>query len=104
MELFENRRCSFASITVGDNPSKCVFDKLKFAHVKTGQTTEERIAVITWSTPQGISLWGSRHICEILSNPLDIIHSNETRLTMRTSPDTKVLFTATAGCTKLPIF
>ena len=29
-----------------DNPSKCVLNTLQFAHLETGQTPEDRVAVI----------------------------------------------------------
>ena len=33
IELFENRRCPCAYVTVCDNHSKCVLNTLHFAHV-----------------------------------------------------------------------
>ena len=43
--LFENRRCPCLSVTVCDNPSKCVLNTLQLATVEYGQTPEERVAV-----------------------------------------------------------
>ena len=41
-ESFENRRYQ----CVCNNSSKCVLNKLQFVHVDTGQTPEERVAII----------------------------------------------------------
>ena len=46
MESFENRRCLYVFVTDYNNPSKCVFNTLQFAHAETGQTPEETVAVI----------------------------------------------------------
>ena len=43
MELLENGRCLFGSIT--DNPSKCVLDILQFAHVETGEISELYVTI-----------------------------------------------------------
>ena len=55
MESFENWRCPCVFATVCDNPSKCVLNTLEFAHVETGQTPEERVAVIKATAHQDIS-------------------------------------------------
>ena len=49
MESFRNRRC-FVSISVCDNPSKSILDTLQFVHVKTGQSSEERSAIVKMTT------------------------------------------------------
>ena len=75
MESFENRRCPCSFVTVGDNPSKC-------AHVETGQTPEERFAVIKVTTHQGISCrQDSSLISQILSNLPEVSHLNKACLT-----------------------
>ena len=42
--------------TVCDNPRKYVLNTLQCAHVETGQTPEERVAVIKVTTHQGITV------------------------------------------------
>ena len=64
MESFENRKCPCVFVTVCDNPS--VLNTLQFSHVKTGQTPEERVAVIKVSTHQGISHQDSSLISQVL--------------------------------------
>ena len=46
MESFENRRYPCVIVTVCDNPRKHVLNTLRFVHVETRQTLEERVAVI----------------------------------------------------------
>ena len=41
-------------VTVCDNLSKCVLNKLQIAHFETGLTPEERVAGIKATTHQGI--------------------------------------------------
>ena len=81
MELFENRRCLCVFVTLCDNPSKCVLNKLQFAHVETRQTPEERVAVIKASTPQHISSQESSLNSQVLSNLPEIMNLNEACLT-----------------------
>ena len=57
------------SITVYDNPSKCVLNALQFAYVETGWISEERDAVVKKTTHQGISCQDSSLIHQILPNP-----------------------------------
>ena len=71
MELFENRRCPCVFVTVYDNTSKCVLKILQLAHVETGQTSG-LIKLI-----KVISRQDSSPICQILSNPPEIMHLNE---------------------------
>ena len=52
MELFENWRCPEVSITVYDNLSECVLNRLQFVHVETGQTSEKRVAVVRHLLPE----------------------------------------------------
>ena len=52
MESVENRKCLCVSITVYDNPSKCILDTLVFAHVTTRQTSEEKIAMVDNYSPR----------------------------------------------------
>ena len=102
MELFENRRCLCVFVTVCDNPSKCVLNTLQFAYVETGQTPEERVAVIKVTTHQSISCQDNSLISQILSNPPEITNLNEACLTniadmiskgeISIKPDTKVLY------------
>ena len=68
-------------VTVCDNPDKCVMNTLQFAHVETGQTPEERVAVIKVTTYQGIGCQDSSLICQILVNQPKIMHLNEACLT-----------------------
>ena len=56
---------------------------LQFAHVKTGQTYEERIAIVKTTTHQGTCCQERRLICHILSNTLETTHLNETSITTR---------------------
>ena len=77
MKLFENRICLCVFVTVCDNPSKCVLNTLQFAHLETGQTPEERVAVIQVTTHQGISHQDSSLISQVLSNPPEIMNLNE---------------------------
>ena len=81
METFGNRRFSCVFVTVCDNPSKCVLNTLQFVHVETGQTPEERVAVINVTTHQGISRQDSSLISQVLSNPPEITNLNEACLT-----------------------
>ena len=46
MESFEHRRYPCVFVTVCDNSGKCVLNSLEFAHVETGHTPEDRVAVI----------------------------------------------------------
>ena len=80
MGSFENRACPFVSITVYDNPSKCISGTLEFAHVKTRQTSEERIAIVKVTTHPGICRQDSNLICQILSTLSEIIYLNKTSL------------------------
>ena len=41
-------------LLVCDNPKKCIFDTLRFAHVKTGETSEDRITIVNTTTHQSI--------------------------------------------------
>ena len=61
MELFENRRCLYLSITVFDSPSKCVLDTVQFVHIKSRETCEERIEVVKTTTHQDIRRLGRIH-------------------------------------------
>ena len=85
-------------VTVCANPSKCVLDTLQFAHVETGQTPKERVAVMKETTHQSSSHQDSSFICQILSNSPKITHLNEARLTniskgeISIKPDTKFLY------------
>ena len=81
MESFENRGCLCVFITVCDDPNKCVLNILQFSYVETGQTPEERVAVIKSTTLQGICRQDSSLSCQILSNPPELTHSNEACLT-----------------------
>ena len=102
MDSFENRRCPCVFVTVCDNPSKCVLNTLLFAHFETGQTLEERVAVIKATGHQGIGCQDSSLISQVLSNPPEITNMNETCLTnfadmiskgeISIKPDTKVLY------------
>ena len=84
------------------NPSKCVSNTLQFEHVETGQTPEERVAVIKATTHQGIGFHDRSLISHILSKPPEITHLNETCLTniadiiskggISVKPDIKVLY------------
>ena len=80
MGSFENTRCLCLFVTVCDNPSKCVLNTLQFADVETGQTPEERAAVMKVTTHQGINCQDGNLISQILSSPPDIMHLNETSL------------------------
>ena len=82
--------CTISSIfvTVCDNPSKSVLNTLQFAHVDTGQTPEERVAVVKETTHQGISRQDSSLISQVLSNPPDKVRKGEIII----KPDTKVLY------------
>ena len=53
-------------VTVCDNPSKCALNILQFVHVKTGQTPEERIAVIKAPIHQGTGRQDMKHVLQIL--------------------------------------
>ena len=100
MESFENR-CPRLFVTVCDNPIKCLLNALQFAHAETGQTPEERVAVIKVTTHQCISHQDSSLISQVLSNPPKITNLNKACLTniadmvskgeIRIKPDTKVL-------------
>ena len=71
-------------------------------HVETGQTPEERVAVIKTTGHQGIDCQDSSFISQVLSNPLEITNLNEACLTniadmiskgeISIKPDTKVLY------------
>ena len=67
-------------VTVCDNPSKCV-NTLQYAHVETGQTPVERVAVIKANTHQGISRQDSNRISQVLPNPPEITNFKEACLT-----------------------
>ena len=64
-------------ISVYNNPCKCVLNALQFAHVETGQTPEERVAVIKATTHQGISCQDSSLISQVQSNSPEITNLNE---------------------------
>ena len=49
-------------------------------HIETGQTSEKRVAVVQMSTHQDICCQESCLISQILSNPPEILHFNETSL------------------------
>ena len=78
---------------------------------ETGQTPDERVAVIKAATHKGISCKYRTLICQILSDLPEITYLNETCLTniakmikkgeINIKTDTKVL-TTTAGCMELP--
>ena len=68
-------------VTVCNSPSNCVLNTLQFAHVGTGQISEERVAVSKETTHQGIGHQDSSLICQIPSNPPEITHLNEGSLT-----------------------
>ena len=68
MESFENIRCPCVLVTVCDNPSNCVLNTLQFVRVETGQTPEERVAVIKETTHQGISCQDSSLISQVLES------------------------------------
>ena len=80
----------------------CFEYTLQFAHVETGQTPEERVAVIKVTTNQDISCQSSSLISQILSNLPEITYLNEACLTyiadmiskgeISIIPDTKVLY------------
>ena len=55
-------------LTVCDNPCKCVLNTLQFAHLETGQTPEETVAVIEAITHQGNCCQNSSLISQVLSN------------------------------------
>ena len=59
--------------TVCDNLNKCILNTLQFVHGENGQNPEERVAVIKLTTHQGIGCKDSSLICQILSNPPEII-------------------------------
>ena len=84
MELLENRRCPCVFVTVCDNPRKCILNTLQLAHVETGQTAKERVAVIKATTHQGISRQDSSLISQVLSNPPEVTNLNEACLTNMT--------------------
>ena len=75
---------------------------MQFAHVETGQTPEERVAVIQATTHQGISYQDSHLISQVLSKPPGITNLNDAGLTniadmvskgdISIKPDTKVLY------------
>ena len=67
--------CVFAKVC--NNPGKCVLNTLQFAHVDSGQTPIERVAVIKVTTQQGISHQDSSLINQVLSNPPEIKNLNE---------------------------
>ena len=81
MESFENGRCLCVFVTVCDNPGKCILLTLQFAHVETGKTPEEKVAVIKVTTHQGINRQDSSLICQILIDLPEIMHLNEGCLT-----------------------
>ena len=78
------------------------FEYMQFAYVETGQTPEERVAVIKATTDKGISCQDSSLICQILSNLHEIMHLNEAYLTHITDiiskgqfsikPNTKIFY------------
>ena len=74
MKYFENRRCLCVSITVCvTNPKKYILNTLEFAHVKTGQTSEERVAIVKTTTQQIICYQANSLIYQLLlSNPPEI--------------------------------
>ena len=43
MEKFKNRRCPCVFVTVCDNPSKCVLNTLKFAHVELNRLLKREL-------------------------------------------------------------
>ena len=71
-------------------------------HVETGQTPEERVAVIKATGHQGIGYQDSSLISQVLSNMPEIMNLNEVCLTdivnmiskgeISIKPDTKVLY------------
>ena len=100
---------------VCDNPIKCVLNTLvlQLAHVETGQTPEERVAVIKATIHQGISRQDSSLIWQILFNRPKITHLKEECLTnivdmiskgeISIKPDNKVLYNCLMhGITKHP--
>ena len=80
MESLENWRYLSVFLTVCDNPSKGILNTLQFAHVETGHTPEERVAVIRATAHQSMDHQDNSLICQILSNPPEITHLNETWL------------------------
>ena len=60
-----------------DNPSKCILDTLKSRHVKTGDTSEKRIAIIKTTIHQGICCQDSSIICQILSHRPEITNTTD---------------------------
>ena len=100
--LFENRRYPCVFVTFCYNPSKNVLNTLQFVNIKSGQTPEERVAVIEMTTHQGISRHDSSLISQVLSDPPEITYLNEACLTnivnmirkgeISIKPDNKVLY------------
>ena len=100
LKIQRNSTGSQWSVTVCDNPSKCVLNTLQFVHVETGQTPEERVAVIKATVQQGISCKNGSLISQVLSNPPEITTLNAACLTnfvdmirkgeISIKPDTKV--------------
>ena len=73
MESFENRRF----LRVCDNHSKSDLNTLQFVNVETGQTPEERVAVINATACQGIIHQYNSLISQVLCNPPEITNLNE---------------------------
>ena len=88
-----------------------VLNTLQFAHVETGQTSEKTLAVVQKTAHQSICCQDSSLICQVLSDPPEITHSNEAGLQniadmikgkISIKPDTRVLATAD-GCESFQI-
>ena len=75
--MLENRRCPNIFVSVCDNPSKCVLNTLQFAHVDTGKTPQERVAVIKATTHQDISRQDDSPSSQVLCNPPQFMNLNE---------------------------
>ena len=80
MEFFENRSRPRISIVIRSNPAKCVLNTLQFSHVETGQTSEKRVAVVKTTAHQSIYHQDSSLICQVLSDPPEIMHLHEAGL------------------------
>ena len=65
MEWSEKIRFKCVSITDCGNSYKCVLDTLQFVRVESGQTSDQKIAIVNTPTQQGFSHKACSLICQV---------------------------------------